>query len=146
MIGVHAPEFAFERDLRNVEREVEDLGIAYPVAVDNDYALWRAFANQYWPAHYFIDAQGNIRHTHFGEGEYDRSERVIQQLLAEAGSAPATTDLVDPTARAPRSRPIEFSAEARDLRRPCARRELRVAGRPELRASRTTTRCRRGSG
>jgi len=87
VIGIHAPEFAFEKDLRNVRREVKSLGIAYPVAVDNDYALWRAFGNQYWPAHYFVDARGRIRHTHFGEGEYDESERVIQQLLAEAGAA-----------------------------------------------------------
>jgi thiol-disulfide isomerase/thioredoxin len=94
VIGVHAPEFAFEKDLRNVRREVRDLGIEYPVAVDNDYALWRAFENQYWPAHYFIDARGNIRHTHFGEGEYDASERVIQQLLVEAGTAESPTGLV----------------------------------------------------
>jgi thiol-disulfide isomerase/thioredoxin len=89
VIGIHAPEFAFEKDLRNVRREVKDLGVTYPVAVDNDYALWRAFGNQYWPAHYFVDVQGNIRHTHFGEGEYDASERVIQQLLLEAGNANA---------------------------------------------------------
>ena len=93
-IGVHAPEFAFEKDLRNVRREVKALGIEYPVAVDNDYALWRAFSNQYWPAHYFIDARGDIRHTHFGEGEYDVSERVIQQLLAEAGTAGPPNGLV----------------------------------------------------
>jgi thiol-disulfide isomerase/thioredoxin len=94
VIGIHSPEFAFEKSLRNVQREVRDLGIEYPVAVDNDYALWRAFNNQYWPAHYFVDATGNIRHTHFGEGEYDRSERVIQQLLAEAGRADVAGDLV----------------------------------------------------
>jgi thiol-disulfide isomerase/thioredoxin len=99
VIGVHAPEFAFEKNLRNVEREVRELGVAYPVAVDNDYALWRAFSNEYWPAHYFVDAQGNIRHTHFGEGEYDESERVIQQLLAEAGGGDLATDLVDPNAQ-----------------------------------------------
>jgi hypothetical protein len=80
-----------------VRREVERLHIAYPVAVDNGYAIWRAFGNEYWPAHYFIDAKGNIRYTHFGEGEYDRSERVIQELLAEAGSAGAATDLVEPS-------------------------------------------------
>ncbi|HWJ99273.1 MAG TPA: cytochrome c biogenesis protein DipZ [Xanthobacteraceae bacterium] len=85
VIGVHAPEFAFEKDLRNVKRAVSDLAIAYPVAVDNDYAVWRAFNNRYWPAHYFIDAKGNIRHHHFGEGNYEQSERVIQKLLAEAG-------------------------------------------------------------
>jgi cytochrome c biogenesis protein CcdA/thiol-disulfide isomerase/thioredoxin len=98
VIGIHAPEFAFEKELRNVRREVAELRIDYPVAVDNDYALWRAFSNQYWPAHYFVDALGNIRHRHFGEGEYERSERVIQQLLSEAGhTAPA--DFVDPLAQ-----------------------------------------------
>jgi cytochrome c biogenesis protein CcdA/thiol-disulfide isomerase/thioredoxin len=85
VVGVHAPEFAFEKDLRNVRKAVADLGITYPVAVDNDYAIWRAFDNEYWPAHYFIDAAGRIRHHHFGEGEYDESEHVIQRLLAEAG-------------------------------------------------------------
>jgi cytochrome c biogenesis protein CcdA/thiol-disulfide isomerase/thioredoxin len=85
VIGVHAPEFAFERDVGNVTQAMQRLGITYPVAVDNDYAIWRAFNNQYWPAHYFIDAQGRVRFHHFGEGEYARSERVIQQLLKEAG-------------------------------------------------------------
>jgi len=87
VIGVHAPEFAFEKDVKNVRKAVADLKIGYPVAVDNNYAIWRAFGNQYWPAHYFIDAQGQVRHHHFGEGGYDQSERVIQQLLAEAGRA-----------------------------------------------------------
>jgi cytochrome c biogenesis protein CcdA/thiol-disulfide isomerase/thioredoxin len=96
VIGIHSPEFAFERDVSNVGRQIRELGLSYPVAIDNDYALWRAFANQYWPAHYFIDAAGNIRHTHFGEGDYDGSERVIQQLLAEAGSVEVGTDLVAP--------------------------------------------------
>lgn len=94
VIGIHAPEFAFEKNLRNVRREVKELGIEYPVAVDNDYALWRAFGNEYWPAHYFVDASSNIRHTHFGEGEYDESERVIQQLLVEAGNTGAPSGLV----------------------------------------------------
>jgi cytochrome c biogenesis protein CcdA/thiol-disulfide isomerase/thioredoxin len=94
VIGVHSPEFAFEKSLRNVEREVRDLRITYPVAVDNDYTIWRAFSNQYWPAHYFVDAVGKVRHTHFGEGEYDASERVIQQLLAEAGRSDAADGLV----------------------------------------------------
>lgn len=89
VIGVHAPEFAFERNLDNVKKATRDLGIDYPVAVDNNYAIWRAFNNQYWPAHYFIDAQGQIRFHHFGEGEYAKSEQVIQQLLAEAGHADA---------------------------------------------------------
>ncbi|WP_175767929.1 cytochrome c biogenesis protein DipZ [Burkholderia cenocepacia] len=85
VIGVHAPEFAFERDIGNVKKAVHDLGIDYPVAIDNGYSIWRAFNNEYWPAHYFIDAQGRVRHHHFGEGEYAQSERAIQSLLAEAG-------------------------------------------------------------
>ncbi|WP_288758305.1 cytochrome c biogenesis protein DipZ [uncultured Brevundimonas sp.] len=86
VIGVHTPEFAFEKSQANVRRNVERLGVTYPVALDNDYAIWRAFRNNYWPAHYFIDAQGRIRHHHFGEGDYEGSERVIQQLLKEAGA------------------------------------------------------------
>ena len=86
VIGVHTPEFAFEKSQANVRRNVERLGVTYPVAMDNDYAIWRAFKNNYWPAHYFIDAQGRIRHHHFGEGDYEGSERVIQQLLKEAGA------------------------------------------------------------
>ncbi len=93
VIGVHAPEFAFERDVGNVRGAVADLGIRYPVAVDNDYAVWRAFDNRFWPAHYFIDAQGRVRYHHFGEGNYDVSERVIRQLLAEAGRVPAERGL-----------------------------------------------------
>ena len=89
VIGVHAPEFAFERNLDNVKKATRDLGIDFPVAVDNNFAIWRAFNNQYWPAHYFIDAQGQIRFHHFGEGEYAKSEQVIQQLLAQAGHADA---------------------------------------------------------
>lgn len=99
VIGVHAPEFAFEKNLANVRKAVKDLKIDYPVAVDNDYAIWRAFGNEYWPAHYFIDAQGRIRHHHFGEGEYDESEKVIQELLAEAGTSGVSTDLVKVDAR-----------------------------------------------
>ncbi len=98
VIGVHAPEFAFEKRIDNVKKAIADLGIVYPVAVDNDYAIWRAFNNQYWPAHYFIDAKGQVRYHHFGEGEYDRSERVIQQLLAEAGKTDVGSDIVAVTA------------------------------------------------
>jgi cytochrome c biogenesis protein CcdA/thiol-disulfide isomerase/thioredoxin len=86
VIGVHAPEFAFERNISNVRAAVSNLKIEYPVAIDNDYKIWRAFDNEYWPAHYFIDAQGQMRYHHFGEGEYDVSERVLQRLLAEAGN------------------------------------------------------------
>ena len=89
VIGVHAPEFAFEREFANVQKAVADLGIRYPVALDNDWKLWRALKNNYWPAHYFIDAQGRIRYYHHGEGSYEESERVIRQLLAEAGHPPS---------------------------------------------------------
>jgi thiol-disulfide isomerase/thioredoxin len=85
VIGVHAPEFAFEKDLNNVRRAVKDMRIDYPIAVDNDHVIWRAFDNQYWPALYFIDAQGRARHHHFGEGAYEQSEIIIQELLAGTG-------------------------------------------------------------
>lgn len=95
VIGVHAPEFAFEKKVSNVEKAISDLGITYPVAIDNDYAIWRVFDNQYWPAHYFIDAEGRVRHHHFGEGEYAQSEKVIQDLLAEAGRKNVSGDVVE---------------------------------------------------
>ena len=98
VIGVHAPEFAFEKKIDNVRKAIGDLAIGYPVAVDNDYAIWRAFNNQYWPAHYFIDAEGRVRHHHFGEGDYEQSERVIQQLLAEAGAKNVADGTVSVTA------------------------------------------------
>ena len=85
VIGVHSPEFAFEKNIDNVRRAVRDLKVEYPVAIDNAYAIWRAFGNQYWPAHYFIDAEGRIRHHHFGEGDYEESEAAIRALLAETG-------------------------------------------------------------
>ena len=96
VIGVHAPEFAFEKDPGNVTRAVHDLGITYPVALDNDYAIWKGFDNRYWPAHYFIDAQGRIRGHHFGEGDYAGSEQLLRELLAEAGAGqlPAATPVV----------------------------------------------------
>jgi thiol-disulfide isomerase/thioredoxin len=86
VIGVHSPEFAFEKDVGNVQRAVRDLSVTYPVALDSNYEIWRAFDNQYWPAHYFIDAQGHIRGHHFGEGDYPESERIIRELLTEAGA------------------------------------------------------------
>ncbi|WP_219094472.1 cytochrome c biogenesis protein DipZ [Pseudomonas sp. UMAB-40] len=95
VIGVHAPEFAFERDVGNVTKAMKNLGINYPVAIDNDYKIWRAFNNEYWPAHYFADAQGRIRYHHFGEGEYAESERVIQQLLREAGATKVADGLIN---------------------------------------------------
>jgi thiol-disulfide isomerase/thioredoxin len=86
VIGVHAPEFQFEKSIDNVRRAVKEMRIDYPVAVDNEHKIWRAFDNSYWPALYFIDAQGRVRHHHFGEGEYEQSEKFIQKLLAEAGA------------------------------------------------------------
>jgi cytochrome c biogenesis protein CcdA/thiol-disulfide isomerase/thioredoxin len=85
VIGVHAPEFAFEKNLDNVRRAVSDLGITYPVALDDRFAIWKGFDNQFWPAHYFIDSTGRIRSHHFGEGNYEESEQIIRQLLTEAG-------------------------------------------------------------
>src|SRR5262245_6836940 len=85
VIGVHSPEFAFEKNVDNVRRAIRDLKIDYPVAIDNAYAIWRAFGNQYWPAHYFISTEGRIRHHHFGEGDYEESEAAIRPLVAEAG-------------------------------------------------------------
>jgi cytochrome c biogenesis protein CcdA/thiol-disulfide isomerase/thioredoxin len=85
VIGVHAPEFAFEKDPANVRRAVSELGVSYPVALDNNYAIWQAFNNHYWPAHYFFDAAGHIRGHHFGEGNYEESERTIRELLAQGG-------------------------------------------------------------
>ena len=85
VVGVQTPEFDFEGDLDSVRRAIEEMDVRYPVAVDNDYAVWRAFDNHYWPALYFVDAQGRIRHHHFGEGEYVESEKVLQMLLREAG-------------------------------------------------------------
>jgi thiol-disulfide isomerase/thioredoxin len=87
VIGVHTPEFDFEHDLDNVRREAKRLRVGYPIAVDSDYAIWDAFDNHYWPALYVVDAQGQIRHHRFGEGDYDQSEMVLQRLLTEAGSA-----------------------------------------------------------
>lgn len=113
VIGVHAPEFSFEKDLDNVRRAVAERKLDYPVVIDNDHAIWRAFRNQHWPALYMIDAQGRIRHHHFGEGSYEQSERVLQQLLIEAGDPGIGRDLVsvDPGG-------IEAAADWRSLRSP----------------------------
>jgi cytochrome c biogenesis protein CcdA/thiol-disulfide isomerase/thioredoxin len=114
VIGVHAPEFAFEKDLGNVQRAVHDLGVTYPVALDNDYAIWRAFGNQYWPAHYFIDVQGRIRGHHFGEGDYAGSERVIRQLLTEAGA----TDLPAEGVSTDNATGVQAAADENDMLSP----------------------------
>ncbi|WP_423193280.1 cytochrome c biogenesis protein DipZ [Cupriavidus sp. H18C2] len=116
VIGVHAPEFAFERNLDNVRKATKDLGVTYPVAIDNNFAIWRAFRNNYWPAHYFIDAQGRVRFHHFGEGEYDKSEAVIRALLAEAGHGAAMekTAMAAPGAM----QGVEMAADAGAVRSP----------------------------
>jgi thiol-disulfide isomerase/thioredoxin len=113
VIGVHTPEFGFEHDLDNVRREVKDLRVDYPVAIDNDYAIWTAFDNHYWPALYFVDAQGQVRHHRFGEGDYEMSEMVVQQLLTEAGSAGADQELTSVDARG-----VEAAADWASLRSP----------------------------
>jgi cytochrome c biogenesis protein CcdA/thiol-disulfide isomerase/thioredoxin len=115
VIGVHAPEFAFERNIDNVKKAAHDLGVDYPIAIDNNYAIWRAFGNQYWPAHYFVDAQGRVRHHHFGEGEYEQSEKVIQQLLAEAGHPEATQVA---TGLEQRAKGVEAAADGNDVMSP----------------------------
>jgi thiol-disulfide isomerase/thioredoxin len=113
VIGVHTPEFDVEHDLDNVRRAVKELRVDYPVAVDSDYAIWSAFDNHYWPALYVVDAQGQIRHHRFGEGGYQESEMILQQLLTKAGSSGIGQDLVsvDPTG-------IEAAADWDSLRSP----------------------------
>jgi thiol-disulfide isomerase/thioredoxin len=111
VIGVHTPEFAFEHDADNVRRAVKDMRVDYPVAIDNDYAIWNAFKNEYWPALYVIDAQGHIRHHQFGEGGYEQSERMVQQLLAESGAGGIGRDLVTVDARG-----AEVAADWDDLK------------------------------
>jgi thiol-disulfide isomerase/thioredoxin len=113
VVGVHTPEFDFEHDLDNVHRAVTDLGVDYPVATDNDYAIWTAFDNHYWPALYLIDAQGQIRHHRFGEGDDQQSEMILQQLLTEAGSGGTDQDLVSVEARG-----VEVAADWASLRSP----------------------------
>jgi thiol-disulfide isomerase/thioredoxin len=113
VIGVHTPEFDFEHDPDNVRRAAEDLRVDYPIAIDSDYAIWNAFDNHYWPACYFVDAQGHIRHHRFGEGEYEMSEMILRQLLTEAGSRGLGQDLVAVDARG-----VEAAADWASLRSP----------------------------
>jgi thiol-disulfide isomerase/thioredoxin len=112
VIGVHSPEFSFEKDIENVRREAKKLKITYPIAVDRDYAIWRALNNDYWPALYIVDAQGRIRYQYFGEGEYEQSEKVIQELLAESGKG-TTPGLVSVIAK-----DAEVSADSNSLKSP----------------------------
>ncbi len=99
VIGVHTPEFGFEHNIENVRRSVRQMGVEYPVVIDNDYAIWRAFDNHYWPALYFIDARGRVRERQFGEGKYEQAEKTIQRLLTDAGAGGigASSVSVDPT-------------------------------------------------
>ncbi|WP_308123676.1 thioredoxin family protein [Modestobacter marinus] len=110
VLGVHTPEFPFEQDVDNVRRAIEDRQITYPVAVDNDYGIWTAFTNMYWPALYVIDVQGNICFHHFGEGAYKESEQAIRQLLTEAGAGGRLPEPVIVDARG-----IEAAADWSDL-------------------------------
>ncbi len=114
VIGVHAPEFAFEKDLGNVRRAVGELGVSYPVALDNNYAIWQGFNNQYWPAHYFIDATGHIRAHHFGEGNYAESEQIIRRLLRDAGH----TDLPPAGSEAAHAAGVQAAGDQEHLRSP----------------------------
>jgi len=113
VIGVHTPEFDFEKVVDNVRQAAKEMKIDYPIAIDNDHAIWRAFKNDYWPALYFVDAKGHIRHHYLGEGEYEQSERIIQQLLAEAGIAGIDTKLVSVDARG-----AEAAADLASLKSP----------------------------
>ncbi len=113
VVGVHTPEFPFERDDANVRWAARELGVSYPIALDPEYSVWSAFANRYWPAVYIADAEGRIRHHQFGEGGYDECERVIQRLLADAGRAGVPEDLV-----APAGDGLEAQADWENLRSP----------------------------
>jgi thiol-disulfide isomerase/thioredoxin len=111
VIGIHTPEFEFEKNPDNVRQAAKQMKIAYPIAVDSRQRIWNAFSNEYWPALYFVDAHGRIRHHQFGEGNYDESERVIQQLLSEAGNSDVTHELVSVTPRG-----LEVAADWLDQR------------------------------
>jgi thiol-disulfide isomerase/thioredoxin len=111
VIGVHTPEFAFEKNVDNVRWAAKDMRIGYPIVIDSDYSIWRAFNNQYWPALYFADAKGHIRNQYFGEGEYEQSEKIIQKLLAGAGNDGINHELVSVDARGE-----EAAADWNDLR------------------------------
>ena len=113
VIGVHSPEFSFEKNVSNVRWAVKDMRIGYPVAVDSKHAIWRAFRNNYWPAFYFIDAQGRIRHHQFGEGAYAQSEMVIRRLLMEAGATGDSGDMVSISGSG-----LEAEADWRNLKSP----------------------------
>lgn len=133
VIGVHAPEFGFEHQLANVRWAAKTFQVDYPIAVDNDFAIWRGFSNQYWPALYLIDGRGKVRYRHFGEGDYEQSERAIQELLAKAGARGIGQDLASVTPGG-----AEVAADWANLKSPetylgTERRENQVAGGSQLR-------------
>ena len=146
VIGVHTPEFGFERNVDNIIPRAREFKVDYPIAIDSDYGVWQAFANHFWPALYIADAEGRIRYHHFGEGEYAMSEMVVQQLLLEAGVEGFDPELVavDPTG-------FEVAADwrtlriARDVPRPRPEFGFRVAGSRSSSTSRTAIRRRRAS-
>jgi thiol-disulfide isomerase/thioredoxin len=105
VLGVHTPEFSFEKDIDKVRHALADMEVRHPIAVDNDYAIWTAFGNRYWPALYFVDAAGTTRHWHFGEGAYEDSERVIKELLAETGADGLGSDVVSVDGYGPEAAP-----------------------------------------
>jgi thiol-disulfide isomerase/thioredoxin len=113
VIGVHTPEFDFEKLMPNVEKAVQKFDITYPVALDSDYKIWNAFHNQYWPAEYYIDAKGKVRYEHFGEGDYDQSEKWIQKLLKEASVTPMPASTVSVQGQG-----VQAAADMRDVRSP----------------------------
>ena len=113
VIGVHSPEFSFEKYVDNVRHAAREMRVEYPIAIDNEFVIWRAFKNQYWPALYLVDAKGNIRHQQFGEGEYEQAEKVIQRLLSDAGISGIGYDLVSVDGRG-----AEAAADWESLRSP----------------------------
>ena len=131
VIGVHTPEFSFEEDVDNVRKAAQERGVTYPIAIDNNRAIWSGFGNHYWPALYFVDATGRVRDHHFGEGNYEESEMRIRQLLAAAGTGGA----IDRAVRFRRGawsrgrRRLGQLEVARNIRRPSQSRQLRVSWR-----------------
>src|SRR4051812_27663646 len=113
VVGVHTPEFQFERNVDNVKRSAQEMRVTWPIALDNGYSVWRAFANNAWPAVYLLDGEGRVRYSHLGEGEYEATERMIQQLLAEARAAGVPRDLASP-----HSTGLEVAADWASLKSP----------------------------
>jgi thiol-disulfide isomerase/thioredoxin len=156
IIGVHTPEFGFERDLDNIVAQSRNFGVEYPVAIDSDYGVWQAFANHFWPAAYIADAEGRIRFHHFGEGEYAMTEMVIQQLLTDAGATASTptwsrsrlaASKSPPTGeRCDRPKRTSGTVRARVSRQPTSRHSTSPTSMPHPHGSRSTTGISRGTG